>query len=369
MKKMTLIVLLFSWYAAKSQLVVFNFRGTAGNEMTFDSKLNDPNLNPSVISRSPILAMKSGVDQFNSGSWSIETSPDLSKYIEFTVSPQSGKKFTITGITCKHRRSSTGPLRFSLRSNIDNYRNDIASFTAEKNENIQTTLINLSTISSLQNLSVPMTMRIYGFNAEKASGTWGPGGADGDHLIVNGASGTLPVVVTSFNSTVFSEHVQLSWVTESEHNSRHFNIYKSTDGRSFAFKAQIEAAGFSTSTKRYTFNDYDPVGGFNYYQLVEVDQNGQNYPFGIVSAEIEIPTSLSIIASTKDAVVFLIKSNSTSKGELTVTDISGRQLARAELSLANGDNTVMLPLNASGVLSVARFESSEGVIIKKFIKN
>ncbi|WP_256012926.1 hypothetical protein [Desertivirga xinjiangensis] len=369
MKKIILILLLFTWSTAKSQLISFNFTGAAGNEKTYSSRLNDPNLSPSQITRSASMMRKPGVNSFNSSAWAEQITPDLGRYIEFTVSPLAGKKVTVTEITCKHQRSEGGPLAFSVRSNVDSYSKDISSFMAENNENVQTTVIDLSAESSLQNRSAAITFRIYGYRAGRASGTWGLGAAEGDHLIVNGASGTLPVVISSFHSDVFSEHIQLNWITESEHNSSHFNIYKSADGRSFAFKGRIDAAGSSTSARKYTFNDYDPASGINYYKLVEVDQNGENYDFGIIAAKIKFSPSLSLVSSTQDAVEILIRSNSASRGELTIADVHGRQLASATLSLLNGSNRVMLPLKANKMLLIARFESPEGVISKKFIKN
>ena len=85
----------------------------------------------------------------------------------------------------------------------------------------------------------------------------------------------LPVELVNFEATVKKSSVQLSWMTESEYNSSHFEIEKSINSKDFQKIGQIEAAENSISTKNYDFEDIEPYNGFNYFRLKMIDLDGK----------------------------------------------------------------------------------------------
>ena len=71
------------------------------------------------------------------------------------------------------------------------------------------------------------------------------------------------------------QKVLLSWATLIENNSGHFNILRSTDGKSFEAIGKLFAQGISHTTTHYSFEDEAPVDGLAYYQLEQIDRNGE----------------------------------------------------------------------------------------------
>ncbi len=85
----------------------------------------------------------------------------------------------------------------------------------------------------------------------------------------------LGVELVNFNAAKMDQKVLLSWATLIENNSGHFNILRSTDGITFDVIGKIFAQGISHSTTHYSFEDGSPVDGLAYYQLVQIDRNGE----------------------------------------------------------------------------------------------
>ncbi len=69
------------------------------------------------------------------------------------------------------------------------------------------------------------------------------------------AGASLPVRSVHLGSTSNASTVNLKWVTESEYNTDHFVIERSTDGRSFVALGEAKASGNTTSTTAYTSAD------------------------------------------------------------------------------------------------------------------
>ncbi|MCF6359224.1 MAG: T9SS type A sorting domain-containing protein [Cyclobacteriaceae bacterium] len=84
----------------------------------------------------------------------------------------------------------------------------------------------------------------------------------------------LPVELLSFNARELDFRIELMWKTASEINNDFFEIQKSPDGELFKKIGQIAGNGTSTQMQSYTFSDFSPVKGIQYYRLKQVDFNG-----------------------------------------------------------------------------------------------
>lgn len=84
----------------------------------------------------------------------------------------------------------------------------------------------------------------------------------------------LPVTLTLFNVTKVEKTAVLDWETTTETNSEHFDIERSSDGKSWLFVGNKSARGESSSTIRYTFTDQTPLAGENLYRLKMIDKDG-----------------------------------------------------------------------------------------------
>ena len=108
----------------------------------------------------------------------------------------------------------------------------------------------------------------------------------GNKFALASFSGTnpLPVELLSFDAKPNRNIVDITWATASELNSDYFLVQRSTDGTIFEDVAQVNAAGNSSVTKKYSSSDYEPYNGTSYYRLKQVDNDGQ-YKFSKIVAE------------------------------------------------------------------------------------
>lgn len=109
-----------------------------------------------------------------------------------------------------------------------------------------------------------------------------------DEIIINGSwsgggnicGGTLPVIISAFNSSVKNRNVILSWVTETELNNAGFYIeIQNIDNNSGWEKIGFVKGGGTTSEKKYySFIDSSLNTGSYLYRLNQMDYNG-NYEY------------------------------------------------------------------------------------------
>jgi len=81
--------------------------------------------------------------------------------------------------------------------------------------------------------------------------------------------------------SLINNTAQLAWSTASESNNKQFIISRSDDGITFIRIATKAGAGNSSAKHHYTFQDYDPANGTNYYRLEQQDFDGLITDHGI----------------------------------------------------------------------------------------
>ena len=116
------------------------------------------------------------------GSSTFTGSIDPTKYIEFTLTAATGQTFSNPKVRFDLYRSSTGPRQWAWRSSLDNYASNIvldslgASVTQAAGVMTLTDVAQAFTGNTFQlnqsNLTT-ITFRLYGYNAEAATGTGG----------------------------------------------------------------------------------------------------------------------------------------------------------------------------------------------------
>lgn len=98
-------------------------------------------------------------------------------------------------------------------------------------------------------------------------------GSDGDGIITEPIN-PLPIEMKDFFVSVIGNKVNLLWITESEQNSKQFNVYRSGDLEEWELFYECPAAGSSVEEKSYSTYDLSPNEGINYYKLELIDQDG-----------------------------------------------------------------------------------------------
>ena len=113
---------------------------------------------------------------------------------------------------------------------------------------------------------------------------------------VNDGGSSLPVELISFNAkAVDNQYIQLDWATATEINNDGFEVLRSTNGIDFERIAWMDGHGNSTETNEYVFRDHGVNKGVNYYyQLKQIDFDGQYEYFDIKTARLEGQTNFFI---------------------------------------------------------------------------
>lgn len=98
------------------------------------------------------------------------------------------------------------------------------------------------------------------------------------------STGTLPIVLSSFNVALSDGVVDLNWTTATESNSDHFSVQRSINaGASWKEIGTVEAAGNSNLPLSYSFVDSKPAQGTSEYRLQLIDRDGK-YTYSDVKA-------------------------------------------------------------------------------------
>lgn len=110
---------------------------------------------------------------------------------------------------------------------------------------------------------------------------------------------TLAVTMDSFTATGTTSDVKLEWTTVSELDNLGFNLYRATsaDGEQVKLNSDLipsQASGSSTGAS-YEYGDATVEAGTTYfYWLESVDLSGATERFGPVSAELMVPTAVTL---------------------------------------------------------------------------
>jgi hypothetical protein len=88
----------------------------------------------------------------------------------------------------------------------------------------------------------------------------------------------LPVELLQLEGARVQSGVELSWKTAVEVDNDYFILERSPDGVSFEPITEVDGKGNSSSLQTYLYLDAHPFPGINYYQLIQVDSDGSQWP-------------------------------------------------------------------------------------------
>jgi hypothetical protein len=141
-------------------------------------------------------------------------------------------------------------------------------------------------------------------------------------------SAILGVTLTKFEAHPLSKNVELTWSTASEQQNDHFEVQRSTNGKTFSKIGTVKGQATTTVQHAYQLLDETPFAGINYYRLKQVDVNGQSELSKIVSVNmLNSDKTMSVYPNpVKDKVT--IETNITGNYSIELYDITGKLLQR-----------------------------------------
>jgi hypothetical protein len=128
------------------------------------------------------------------------------------------------------------------------------------------------------------------------------GGGVDDSGIFFGEAPLLPVDFISFDAASTGlNQVDVQWVTGSETNCDHYELYRSNDGIRWEIIAVLPGNGTTNIVSTYQFNDTHPHEWYNYYIVKQVDESNRGRNSNMVSVFFE-KVSNSILTVTPNPV-------------------------------------------------------------------
>jgi hypothetical protein len=133
----------------------------------------DPNITVSGISRGPTINPNAGGNRYNATAWPV--SPlglDPGDYFSLTLTPNAGYEIDFNNLSFLAQVSATGPVNFAVRSSLDGFTTDIYN-PVIPNTAVETGPYIASLVApGFQNITAPITFRIYGWGGTGAAGTF-----------------------------------------------------------------------------------------------------------------------------------------------------------------------------------------------------
>lgn len=150
-------------------LCSFNFDGGAGSQAQHTAEVANGITAP-VMSRGSGVAGSAGQNTFAATGWTQGATILATDFFTFTLTPNTGGTLSLSKLEFDERRSNTGPGFWSLRSSLDGFAADIATFTIPDNDLTRSHSITLP--AAFLNVNAPIEFRFFGFDSEAEAGSW-----------------------------------------------------------------------------------------------------------------------------------------------------------------------------------------------------
>jgi len=152
----------------------------------------------------------------------------------------------------------------------------------------------------------------------------------------------LAVEMVSFTATASNGIVLLNWETASEKDSYYFEVQRSVDGLNWLPIGVVNGAGNSSLSIQYSYTDYSPANGLNYYRLRQVEYDGK-YNFSEIRAvSLKGGSALRVLTSENGNLEFAIDQDIDASGIVEIYDVTGKRLSTDPVILQQGHRTYQI---------------------------
>jgi hypothetical protein len=158
----------------------------------------------------------------------------------------------------------------------------------------------------------------------------------------------LPVELIYFSGEVVGENIELNWSTSQELNNDYMAVERSADGQNFQEIGRVDGQGTTQQTQHYSLIDDQPLDGFNYYRLRQVDFDGTEYFSNVIVVNMEVEIEgieVQLYPNPSSERIFVNwRSAFTSEGGWVrlIETASGKEIKR--LALPEGTNQMEIPI-------------------------
>lgn len=159
---------------------------------------------------------------------------------------------------------------------------------------------------------------------------------------ITDSSVPLPITLKSFAARLKGESVEVVWETETELDNDYFTVQRTMDGEYFEEVVRIDGQGTSTTPKRYSAYDHQPLPGRGYYRLRQTDFDGTISYSKLVA--VDIPASNFRIVypnpSNGDDIFLSFPSSDNGKtARVRIADLNGREVFESGALVIDANDT------------------------------
>ena len=176
----------------------------------------------------------------------------------------------------------------------------------------------------------------------------------------NAITNTLPVSLGSFSASIDQKRVKLDWSTETELNSKEFEVQmRSDDMTSFQPIGRVAAAGQSNTLQSYSFSSENLEAKRYLFRLKMIDIDGSFEYSKSLEVKMESSFIRSYLLSSNQLQIELLD-NWPGPLQLEIYDIMGRKVM-SQVILPRSPKQIF-PLSLSGGIYQIGIRSSKGLI-------
>lgn len=180
----------------------------------------------------------------------------------------------------------------------------------------------------------------------------------------------LALDMGNFEAAHSGKDVQLSWSTNYEKENQHFAVMRAGSDLNFEEIGQVLSQGNSETPQFYTFMDREPSQGISYYQLKNVDINGQATLSDIRSIETNPSGKTISVSPNPNNGQFSLELAIQKTGNYSIQIVSseGKVVYQTNLLLESGNH--VLPMNKVALLKgtyLVRATNEKTELQEKFV--
>jgi choice-of-anchor B domain-containing protein len=166
-------------------------------------------------------------------------------------------------------------------------------------------------------------------------------------LFVLSQTNIFPVELSRFTADLRNGAVDLNWRTESEQNSRGFDVERSTDGVNFERLTFVASQGDGSAPQNYAWVDETPLKGRSYYRLRQTDLDGAETYSDVrtvnMDGGLELVSLFPVPASAGDELRLVLRMDRHDKAVISVSNVLGATIYTTSHDLPSGQHELILP--------------------------
>ncbi len=177
----------------------------------------------------------------------------------------------------------------------------------------------------------------------------------------------IPVELVDFQAHKENKSTKLVWQTATELNNSHYDIERSSEGKTFEKIGKTMGLGNSQQSRSYTFMDEKPNNGINYYRLRQVDLDGKATISKTVTVNFDHKTALKIYPSLANDKINIDIHAIEGVSNLSVINASGQVVKSEKVQITEGSLSLNINDLPNGIYFI-ELSSKIGKWMERFEK-